>query len=283
MSRHRLKDRGDEYDQRLPRSSFVDKGVTRGRDYDAYRLPSNDTYIDPVTYEDPPADYGFNPPADYDEAPPADYNIDDGGGDLGGYVGVHQNGVVDHFDGRHRSRFEPTPSDYTELNLELQDLDGNNSLRRTWKHRRHQSERMNGFGYYRTLRRRVNENYEPGDDDSVESLNYMDLRDARRFLATIRIKKKNTSSQEEIIFPADATETAADDEHEEVGMPSTRQKMRSLTERLSRARQEQTTKRIANSFRFGVILFSSSSLSSFTSPVGKFKKVFSFKINVLCV
>ncbi|XP_059152842.1 transmembrane channel-like protein 7 [Physella acuta] len=243
MSRHRFKDRADEYDQRLPRSSFVDTGVARGREYDEYRLPSSETYIDPVTNEDPPADYGFDPPADYDEAPPADYNV--GGGD----VGVRHNGVGDQYDGKHRSRFEPTTSDYTEVNLELQGLDGNNSLRRTWKHRRHQSDRMNGFGYYKTLRRRVNENFDPGDDDSVESLNYMDLRDARRFLATIRIKKKDTSSKEEILFADDAAGPAADDEHEEVGMPSTRQKMRGLTERLSRARQEKTTRRIANSFR----------------------------------
>lgn len=97
------------------------------------------------------------------------------------------------------------------------------------------------------------------DRQSVQSLNIDDMKKARQLLTTVRLRRKSRRLENHANKSGDkltkndiSTEsTNADNEYiEEVGMPSMRQRTKSLTEKLFYARQQQSTTKMAKEYRY---------------------------------
>ncbi|CAL1531558.1 unnamed protein product, partial [Lymnaea stagnalis] len=127
----------------------------------------------------------------------------------------------------------------------------------TLRHRRDASR--NGYEYFKQLKQQISCGFEgDGDGQSVESLRFEDIKEARQFLATIRVRRKKSAAKRnslsdtvEVLLPGDESPGGGDEEdaYEEVGLPSTRQRTKCLTERLIKARQERSMKEISRSTR----------------------------------
>ncbi|XP_005112282.2 transmembrane channel-like protein 7 [Aplysia californica] len=151
------------------------------------------------------------------------------------------------------------------------------------RHRRTKSQHLNGYDFYRhQIQYHVNRGFQHDDDDnkdgvdnhynsrvdndddadrrSVQSLNFEDLKRARQILATVRVRRKSRkhssrkrrsggASSDDEDFVDDVPADYDDDDEEEVGLPSAREKMKSLAERLVLAKQLQSAKEVARQYR----------------------------------
>lgn len=111
--------------------------------------------------------------------------------------------------------------------------------------RRNHSVPVNGYDYYRQYRLQMASG---GEMVCKKSTNFSDYSLARRFVSTIRIRRKSRMAnnrsakvpEDQIILDGDPE--LEEDEYEEVGLPSRRKRTKSLTVRLITSKQEQMLK-----------------------------------------
>uniref|UniRef100_A0A0B7A772 TMC domain-containing protein n=1 Tax=Arion vulgaris TaxID=1028688 RepID=A0A0B7A772_9EUPU len=135
---------------------------------------------------------------------------------------------------------------------------------------------LNGFDYYQDLHPRVSNNLQINDSDdnrSIQSLNLEDLRETRKLISTIRLKvapklgcaKKYTGTLSRKDAFSDVSINDVDSE--EYGLPSMRQKIKGLTERLFLARQQQSTAEVTRQYREAVFSIPSGRLHFYPSSI----------------
>ncbi|BFZ02571.1 hypothetical protein BsWGS_05610 [Bradybaena similaris] len=126
------------------------------------------------------------------------------------------------------------------------------------------------------------------DSQSLQSLNFEDLKMTRQFLSTIRIRHKNRRSEtnsktyKHPSSTGDHSSEVGNDSDEEYGLPSMRHRIKGLTERLLVARQQQSTSEVANHYRKAVLSVPGRSLQFYSSGVIKrFKYVSDTASNII--
>ncbi|CAG5118133.1 unnamed protein product, partial [Candidula unifasciata] len=140
------------------------------------------------------------------------------------------------------------------------------------KHRPSKMQNGAGIGKYWQENNQIDDKVTDSNEDShsLQSLNFEDLKTTRQLLSTIRIRRKNGKSDGK--SPSDVEDhmnEISTDSDEEYGLPSTRHKIKSLTERLLVARQQQSTSEVANHYRKAVLSVPGRSLQLYSSGVIK--------------